>query len=265
MTLSWLDAVTKSKPGTRLSENMHHHRKMQLPKHIYIIGAGGVTTYFLPAFIKTVANKFGKEKPFIHLIDGDKVESRNLERQLFERSDVGENKADALVQTFKEEYKNLMATPRFFSNGDRIIEESLVFGFVDNHPAKRALLAACDASNSNAILAANEYTDSQAIWYEPSAMRGNRFDPRVRYPEILDDESDNPLRPIGCNAPEALAAAPQLAIANLACASHALQLFWFHYVIKPTLDQIESRPYWPVEHSNNFNRLTTKVEESYVG
>lgn len=236
---------------------------MNLPKHIYIIGAGGVTTYFLPAFIKTIANQVGKEKPFIHVIDGDNVELRNLERQVFDQDDVDENKASALAQKFKPEYGKILSTPRFFNHGDRIIEESLVFGFVDNHPARRAILSSCDAYGCSAILAANEYTDSQAIWYDPS-MGGGPFDPRIRYPEILEDESGDPLRPLGCNTPEALAAAPQLAIANLACASHALQLFWFYYMIRPTLDQVESRPFWPIEHSNNFNRLITRVEESYV-
>ncbi len=31
-----------------------NHSNNKIPDHIYIVGAGGITTYFLPAFIKTM-------------------------------------------------------------------------------------------------------------------------------------------------------------------------------------------------------------------
>ena len=74
-----------------------NHSNNKIPDHIYIVGAGGITTYFLPAFIKTMAATT-KDLPAIHIIDGDAVEERNLARQLFDPSAIAKNKAIALVE-----------------------------------------------------------------------------------------------------------------------------------------------------------------------
>lgn len=234
--------------------------KMDLPKHIYIIGAGGVTSYFLPAFIKTVSHSM-KQLPRIHIFDGDVLEERNLTRQLFDGRMVDRNKAESLVKMYRGAYRNMAAHPTYFHQGIRTIKGSLILVFVDNHPARKSALWAADHYGCTAIIAANEYTDSQAMWYEPE-FRDTPLDPRVRYPEILVDEEGDPVRSEGCTTEQALTAAPQLAIANFACASHALQLFWFYF---KEMDGLRDRQYYPIEHSNNFNKLTTRVEEYYAG
>lgn len=240
-------------------------RRIKLPKNIYIIGAGGVTTYFLPPFIKTVAHKVDKlRKPTIYIMDGDEIEDRNLERQAFPKESVKSKKSDVLVKEYAEEYGGPMKSiSEFFHPGDKLEQYSLVFVFVDNHPARLAILNACDQYECSVIMGANEYQDSQGIYYSPR-MKGTKLDPRVRYPEILEDESDNPIRAVGCNTEEALEIAPQLAIANHTAASHALQLFWFYFGVLPTLDPIETKPFHPVEHNNNFNRIRTSVEGTYA-
>lgn len=233
---------------------------MNTPKHVYIVGAGGVTSYFLPAFIKTIARS--NNPPRIHIIDGDTLEERNLDRQLFSDRHVGKNKAEALVGMYRDRYRDMKGEPRYFTGGYRPVRESLIFCFVDNHPARKEVLGACDRFNCTAILAANEYTDAQAMYYDPG-MREAIFDPRKRYPEILSDESNNPIHPEGCTGERAIQSTPQLPIANLTCASHALQLFWFYFRVINSLDR-ESKPYWPIEHSNNFSRMSTKMEKDYV-
>jgi hypothetical protein len=105
-------------------------------------------------------------------------------------------------------------------------------------------------------------TAAQAMWYHPS-FRGGRFDPRVCYPEIETDQSNNPIRPRGCTTQEAMEVAPQLPIANLACAAYALQLFWFYFMVAPSLEE-DSRSFWPIEHTNNFNVIQTRKEQDYV-
>jgi hypothetical protein len=95
-------------------------------------------------------------------------------------------------------------------------------------------------------------------------MYGGQQDPRTRYPEIMEDESGDPIRAGACDAEEELTAAPQLAIANMSCACYALQMFWFYFFVKPGLDK-SSRKHWPVEHANNFNKITTRTEEFYGG
>lgn len=234
--------------------------KIELPECIYIVGAGGVTSYFMPAFIKTLAHQV-KDKPRLYIFDGDKLEKRNLERQLFRPDSVSSNKAEAMRNQYLGEYKKIVAEPRYFAIGQRIKPESLVFGFVDNHSARRAILGACDESMSCAIIGANEYTDAQAIFYDPE-WYGDQADPRIRYPEIMEDETGDPIRARACDAEEELEAAPQLAIANMSCACYALQMFWFYCFVRPGLEE-ESRKHWPVEHANNINKITTRTEGFY--
>ena len=60
---------------------------MSKPKlNAVIIGAGGVTSYMLPA----LKNSFELEAT---IIDGDKLEKKNLDRQLFRNNMIGEYKA----------------------------------------------------------------------------------------------------------------------------------------------------------------------------
>lgn len=238
-----------------------------IPTHIYVIGAGGVSSYLLPPLLKTL-RYLSKKAPPVTVFDGDKLEPRNLERQLFVPASAEEKeyKASALVATakvYEPEYKEkLFAINEYFHGGIELADGGLLFICVDNHVARKAALQACDRYYCNAVIAANEYTDSQAIWYNPFNS-GTILDPRVRYPEILSDESGDPTSPVGCTAEAALQAAPQLAIANMTAAAYALQLFWFYCVAAPGMDK-ESRPFWPVEHGNNFNKISTKTEKVYA-
>src|SRR6266478_9816919 len=235
----------------------------ELPKNIYIIGAGGVTSYLLPPLLKTLSFH-SKRIPVISIFDGDKLEERNWERQFFPISTIKRkmNKAVALAMTYKHEYRGgLIAIPQYFHAGVEFDQGGLVFACVDNHAARRAILSTCDRNYCNAIIAANEYTDSQAIWYNCFSHDTNK-DPRIRYPEIMTDDIGDPIRPRGCNTGQSLMVAPQLAIANFTAASHALQLFWFYYFVAPEMEE-SSRPEWPIEHNNNINKLSTMTEKIY--
>lgn len=57
----------------------------------FIIGAGGVASYLLPVLIKTFPI------PNLWLRDADKLEERNLDRQLFSPDQIGQFKAEALI------------------------------------------------------------------------------------------------------------------------------------------------------------------------
>ncbi len=79
--------------------------------NIYIIGAGGTTSWFLPKLIK-ILNIFSHEKSFnILIVDGDIVESKNLTRQNFIQQDVGKYKAEILATR----YSNLIKDPEKIS------------------------------------------------------------------------------------------------------------------------------------------------------
>lgn len=234
-------------------------------KHIYIIGAGGVTSYLLPPLLKILSHQY-KTPPKITIFDGDNLEARNFERQLFHVLDVTakRNKAEALVRMYRMEYPvgELEAVNEYFYDGLELEDNSLVFVCVDNHVARKAALFVCDKHFCNAILAANEFTDAQSIWYSPFNA-GNILDPRVKYPEILTDESEDPRRPESCTSEAALEKTPQLPIFNMAAAAYALQLFWFYYRSVLEMNQ-DCRPYFPIEHCNNLFTIKTRTEEDYV-
>lgn len=58
-----------------------------------IIGAGGVTSYMLPA----LKNSFNLTAT---IVDGDILETHNLDRQLFRNNAVGQYKAVALLKQY---------------------------------------------------------------------------------------------------------------------------------------------------------------------
>jgi hypothetical protein len=238
---------------------------MKMLHNVYIIGAGGVTSYLLPPLLKTLSHQY-KDPPEITIFDGDNLEERNLERQLFNVKDAKakRNKAEALVRMYQTAYPPhcLEAVKIYFYDGIELEDGSLVFVCVDNHAARKAALFVCDKYFCNAILAANEFTDAQSIFYSPFNA-GKLLDPRVKYPEILTDESEDPRRPESCTSEAALEKTPQLPIFNMAAAAYALQHFWFYYRAVLDMDQ-DTRCYWPIEHCNNIFKIKTRTEKDYV-
>ena len=197
-------------------------------------------------------------QPRVVLCDGDTVEARNLDRQLFTVDDIGVNKATALTQRLRREYWELATDTQWFSEATPLDVNPLLFACVDNHPARRAVLARADALHGSAIIVANDYTDASAEYYD-YGWRGTALDPRVRWPEILTDQSNDPTRPQSCTGPVA-DTTPQLAMANMQSAALALGLFWFHFVEKYQKNYVsmEFQPHWPVIHRSGSASMSTQ-------
>ena len=202
--------------------------------NITIVGTGGSASYLLPMLIRTCypINR-------LTLYDQDTLELRNLDRQLFNIDVVGLNKAEALAQTLHLEahVKELIINKEWFTPGTRIPDdENFIFSCADNHPARKAVLAAVDAAansfsimeipeNPVAIILGNEYFDAEAYLYPP-CLQGEPMDPRVMFPEILTATRGDPT---GCQG-LAQISDPQLAITNCQSAVHGMKLMWtwFH-------------------------------------
>jgi molybdopterin/thiamine biosynthesis adenylyltransferase len=208
----------------------------------YIIGCGGVGSWLVPKLAKLVPTKD------IILMDGDVLEEKNLDRQLFDPHCIGMNKAEALA----ERYGIPHAVPEYFSPGS--IEPwagDILFVCADNHAARRAALHTADALGCKVIVGANEYTDAEAyIYHRDWKDTGN--DPRVFYPDILTDRSGDPLAPVGCTG-EAAVASPQLVLANDWASGLMLHLFWYHTKEADKYPQ----DYWPVHEKVSFAKFTT--------
>lgn len=217
-----------------------------------IVGAGGVTSYMLPA----LKNSFDLK---LTLIDADILEKRNLDRQLFRNNHVGQHKAVALMRTynFRKDDGNVITT--YFDS--EMLETEYKFWFseadificcADNHPARRDLLSAGKVMGKPVLVCANEYSTSQAYLYVPSLEEQySGVNPCTRYPEILTSNEGSPIRCQG----DALEATPQLAIANQVSASLGNLLLWNWAPV--ILDKKPAEPYLPVEYQSTFSKFET--------
>lgn len=211
----------------------------------YVIGVGGVGSYLAPVMCKLV----GAEN--ITLIDGDTLEAKNLDRQLFSESEIGRNKAEALAEKY-----GCQSIASWYS--EALLEHSrsdwLLVG-VDNHAARASALTACDMAQCCAIFAANETHSSEAYVYLPQ-WRGTALDPRVYYPEISTDESNDPRRGgIGCTG-EAQKQNRQLVTANFMAAALMADMY-SKWAVEARKMSKEAQQHLPFKLVNNLSRNET--------
>jgi hypothetical protein len=223
-----------------------------------IIGAGGVTSYMLPA----LRNSFDLHAT---LIDGDVLEKKNLDRQLFRNNMVGQHKCVALMKQYNFRKEEGQAIRSYFDM--EMLDTEYKYWFnqadviicaVDNHPARLAAIEAAKQTRTPIVICANEYHTSQAYIYCPvfaDEFEIPMMDPLNRYPEIATDKSGSPM---SCQG-EALESEPQLAIANQVAASFANYLLWTWFGMpRQSEDAVK---YMPVEFQSTFSRMQTLTIE----
>lgn len=223
--------------------------------NIYVVGCGGVASWLLPPLLRLLRHQ--EPLPFVTLLDGDKFEEGNIDRQLFNHNYIGTNKATSLSDLYDDLYYNLDSEETFLTEGTDITPNSLLLGCADNHAARRTILYLCDRHNCRAIIGGNEYTDADAYFYEP-ALKDTPLDPRVYFPDILTDETGDPTRPRSCQG-IAQEQTPQLVLANFSAANSMLWLLWFHYVERLRMPKSETYNFWPMRHFNSFSRFGTDL------
>ncbi len=204
--------------------------------NLKIIGAGGVGSWLLPALVKLYGND---RSSTIEIWDGDTLELKNMDRQLFEESDIGSNKAEALAERYNKEAKcRVTAVSSYYTHGalpPDLGPDTYLMGCADNHPARKEILQTCDDSDARSIIGGNGYDDADAYYYD-NEWRGTASDPRTYYPEILTVTTGSPVHAAGCTG-EAQDNTPQLVLANYWAAAHMMHLLWYHTTKKPTLDE----------------------------
>jgi hypothetical protein len=215
----------------------------------FIIGCGGIGSWLVPLLLRTKP----KEDTLV-LMDGDIVEERNFDRQLFMPEHLGWNKAEALAATFG--LVNVL--PRYLQKSTRpeAKHEDWIWCCVDNHPARAECLAWVDdlftaRAYVTLFLGGNEYEYQEAYVYRPLWKNLETLDPRLRFPEILTDKSGDAARPscTGLTQKEN----PQLALYNFLVAGSMVHLWRFQ---KYWLAQTDSDK-WPISHSANHAKMQT--------
>lgn len=88
------------------------HRSLKKKSKVFIFGAGGTTSWFLPKILKIYNDAFHKVPNLsydldIVLIDKDEIEPKNLIRQNFISEDIGKNKAQVLSERYSELYPKI--------------------------------------------------------------------------------------------------------------------------------------------------------------
>jgi molybdopterin/thiamine biosynthesis adenylyltransferase len=196
------------------------------------------------------------------LFDGDTVEGRNLDRQFFHYTLIGEPKV-AAIQKILSTTALVHEEPRYFTSGYPFVETpDLIFCCADNHVARVETLKAADIHDCLAIVAANEYFEAESYIYQPH-WKGSELDPRVYFPEMLTDTSDNPLDP-GCTG-ASQEEHPQLASANFMAAAFALNLYTYWFVQRD--EGLELEEFDPVRYSHAVGktRTWTRREQAHYG
>jgi hypothetical protein len=231
-----------------------------MKQNYYVIGCGGVCSYFLPAFLKTLNYSKEFKGSTVTLVDGDTIEDRNYERQLFASGLTGMNKAEALMSVLGESHPNInLKTHSEYVTGSFPIKDgSVVIAFVDNHPARKDILSIVDRHEAKCFIGANGRISASSYYYDHK-WEGTTLDPRVRYPEILTTERGSPVHAAGCNTEEHLEEIPQTSLANYFAGAHTLLLWNFWTTEYKELDPEQSYDFWPVEISNTDMRYATKM------
>lgn len=218
----------------------------------YIIGCGGVGSWLCPSLCLLV------NPDTVTVIDGDKLEEKNLNRQFFSDDFIGENKATALAQLYECD-----SMPEWYNFG--LMEHAAtdwLFVCVDNNPARLAALEACDRFGCQAIFAANETTSAEAYLYLPG-WKDSKKDPRVMYPELLTNGAGDPqAAAIGCTG-KAQKENRQLVSANFLAAGLAQHLFVCWGLEYPKMkNQPQVYPHLPRKLVCNLSRIeSVKVSE----
>ena len=215
-------------------------------KKIHILGAGGVGSWLTPSICLLA----GPERVIVY--DGDTLEAKNLNRQLFTNDDIGKNKAEALAARY-----GCAAVPKYYTHGEFEVGSGdwLLVG-VDNNPARKSALDTCDIDGVLAICGANEKTSAEAYYYQ-RRWKDGPMDPRTYYPEIVTDQRFDPRSAaIGCTG-EAQEQNRQLVSANFMAAALVQHLFVLWEVERKHQTR-ESMPHVPYLLRQNLTRFEVK-------
>lgn len=184
---------------------------MKKPTKAAIVGAGGIGCYLAPMLCRLMD---------VVIIDGDKYEKKNVERQFPALLSDG-NKARVLAEMLAPTTLNKVTQIEGFLKGIEIISESafegvdIIFGAVDNNKSRRLIEEVCLGLEIPAIIAGNEHEHGEAHLIAPG----------LHSPFDHFDFPDNQPTPWGCNTDAALDENPQTAIANMLAAGAAMHLY----------------------------------------
>jgi len=190
-------------------------------KNYVMIGAGGTGTHLLGPLVAYLGTK--KESWALTVIDGDSVEDKNLERQLFHPAMVTMNKAEASLLPYKH-LENIVAVRDYLgaSNiAEFIPDNSTVLICVDNFPIRAMIESHCNTlPNVVVINGGNERESGSCQIWERGGGKNTTPPLSYNHPEILAPGKTR--ADMTCEETAQLPGGEQLIVTNMASANYML-------------------------------------------
>lgn len=215
---------------------MEHQFLLRDRQNIAVVGAGGTGSQVLTGIARmcVALNSLGLNAPNVTVYDPDTVSSANIGRQLFAASDIGQYKAEALVQRFNA-YFGLSWEAHNGIFKKLPYDTGMVVSCVDKRSARKTIREVIAGSAIYWLDTGNMAHEGQVIlgnadYAQSSPQRRRKYTllPTVAdlFPEIVDDtlpEDDTP----SCSLAEALE--KQDLLVNQAVATQAVEILWQLY------------------------------------
>ncbi len=218
---------------------------------IVVVGLGGVGSILTEKLCRFI-NFSHKEDCHVLLVDGDKYEPKNYERQEF--TTLG-NKAEVKVEELKYKFSNI----KFESNNsyidednisDIINEGNIIFICVDNHKSRMIINNYCKTLNNFTIISGgNELTDGNVQLYVRKEGKDLTPDLCKYHPEIA---KPNDKLPTEMSCEELSKSEPQLYFTNLGVATLMCWTF-YNAVIGNRFKR--SEVYFDIETMNSLSKV----------
>lgn len=198
-------------------------------ERIVVVGLGGTGSYLVQPLARYLNSS--KWKGALVLVDGDKYEMSNVDRQEFPSVMVNVNKAEAHTRVIRTRFPdlNVICVDRYlgYDNSDDIISEGcVVFGCVDNHFARRLI---CEIGgglrNFTFISSGNEMTDGNVYLYARKDGADVTPPPYNVHPEITMEGSKD-RSGMSCEELSELPGGGQVIFTNMTAACVSLMMFW---------------------------------------
>jgi hypothetical protein len=261
--------------------------KRQRKSHIYVIGAGGIASYLVPILVKCMI--YYDHLTTITIVDGDKLEKRNLDRQMFSELSIGQNKAKALLGLAfdhagdEQLLDHYMVDEHYVPDKEYLLKlvtsnphtdktsRHLFFCCADNNKARQCVIDAVSHIEDNghtciAFIGGNETQSADAYVALPFTTE-EPYHPYALFPNLLVDDGQSPLHGAGCTGETAIRDNPQLPIANFKAAHHLLHLFntWVLPNKDYTITELQLKGYFPnlpvMCFSNEYVMNTKTIKE----
>lgn len=197
-------------------------------RKIKVIGAGGIGGYLIEPLARYLS--YSGDHCEITVIDGDKYEEKNKERQRFTAL---ENKAEHTVKLLKEHFPKIHFKAKGeFLTEDNVIssirENDVVFLCVDNHATRKLVSDRCgELDNVTLLSGGNDETTGDVLCYLRKDGVDLTWPPTAISSKIANPEDENPgkvnVERQGCE--QQLNLTPQLLFTNLAIASMMLNCY----------------------------------------